>query len=512
MKFLILSALSGILLSLSFPKYNFEWLSWVALIPLFFCIYGSSPKKAAGCGFITGTVFYVTSLSWINNTLVNYGNIPMVISWLILLLLSVYLAFYISLFSYLVNLLSKGNAVYWFILAPLIWTGLEYIRSTHLEYGFSWQGLGYSQFQNLPIIQMAEFTGVYGISALIVLVNAGCFYILCPAISMEKPWDQYRLRVVTTTVLILAACLGFGYFSLDRSFHNLGSPLKVALIQGNIPQEMKWNPKYKNDVMEKYRDLTLASLKNKPDLIVWPEAVTPFYYERDEKGFLYISQIIKDTKTPLVFGSPFLKMKNQTPISYNSAYFLTPSSPKAKRYDKIHLVPFGEFIPFRKVLFFLDKMVEGIGDFGRGNAGVVFDFENLYKFGISICYEIAFPDLVRQPVSNGANFLVNITNDAWFGKSAASYQHISMAALRAVENRVPIVRAANTGITGAIDPWGRIVPTTDIFTEAYLVTSILPTTSGPTLYAQFGDIFCYLCLAFIPILAILAPKVPKKTY
>ena len=200
------------------------------------------------------------------------------------------------------------------------------------------------------------------------------------------------------------------------------------------------------------------------------------------------------TKIPLLFGSPHLATEGEERVLFNSAFYLSQAGEVNGRYDKMHLVPFGEFVPWRSILFFVDKLVVGIGDFGRGTEASVFQLKG-YKFGVSICYEITFPDLTRQAVKNGAQFLVNITNDAWFGRSAASYQHMAMAALRAVENRVPIVRAANTGISGAVDPFGRIQSATDLFKEAVVSATIHPRTGEPTYYSQYGDVFSWLCLA-----------------
>jgi len=510
MKFFALSALSGLLWALTFPKFDLEWLAWFAFIPLFWATFGQTPQRSAGLGFVMGMVFYLVSLSWINNTLINFGNIPTVLAWGILILLAAYLSFYIALFCYLLNRFGYSNPVYGYLLSPLLWTALEYLRSTDLELGFSWQGLGYSQFQTLPVIQLAEFTGVYGISFLIVLVNAGLFFLMHPRIALENPWRKFRLRVFGLTATTLALCLGFGFYTLNTPPPQKNETLKVALIQGNIPQHIKWNPAYRQQVMEKYKELTLQSAGEKPDLVVWPEAVTPFMFERDQQGANALRALARDTGIPLVFGSPASGMKGDRPVLYNSAYYISEKGQVApQRYDKVHLVPFGEFVPFRNLLFFVEKMVEVIGDFDRGT-GVTLFSQNGNAFGVSICFEIAFPDLVRQPVREGATFLVNITNDAWFGKSAASYQHISMAALRAVENRVPIVRAANTGITGTIDPLGRIGPATEIFVEEALVTSIRPSANGPTLYALFGDWFPRVCIALCILLPLMARRAPQS--
>lgn len=493
MKFPALAALSGLLLALSFPKTDWEFLAWGAFIPLFFAVFGQTPKRAAWYGFCAGMVFYGISLSWVTNTLINYGNIPTVIAWPILLLLAAYLGAYMALFCFLTTKLGRGHPLYFVALAPVLWTALEYLRSTHLEYGFSWQGLGYSQYLNLPVLQMADLTGVYGISFLIVLVNACLFYLFHPRFRREAPWTRWRTHVSVIMFGLYALSLAYGWSVMSSHEEKPVKPVKVALVQGNIPQKMKWDPQYKEEILDTYRELTLKAAVSRPDLIVWPEAVTPFYFLRDLEGTARVVALAKETGIPLLFGSPRAERRGTEIVSFNSAYFLSREGHLRGRYDKIHLVPFGEFIPLQSILFFLDKMVVGIGDFGRGKEAALFDLDGT-KFAVSICYEITFPDLVRRPVDRGAQFLVNITNDAWFGQSAASYQHISMAALRAVENRVPIVRAANTGITGAVDTLGRIHPTTELFEREVLIAGIQPRMGPATLYSRYGDWFCHLCL------------------
>jgi apolipoprotein N-acyltransferase len=520
MKNYLTAIISGLLLAFAFPRFNLEFLAWFALVPLLFAIYGGSARRALKLGFVTGLVFYFITLSWVTNTLINYGNIPTVVSWLILTLLVAYMSLYLGLFAFLVNRFGKSHPVSIFLLAPVTWTALEYLRSTHSIYGFSWQGLGYSQFQSLPVIQMASITGVYGISALIVLVNAGLFVLIHPAFHKYPVWRNGRKRAAISTVLLLSLCVGYGQWTLQREPVYSTAPLKVALIQGNIPQEMKWNPVYRNDVLKRYRELTLDASVFKPDLIVWPEAVTPFFYGHDFSGTQYVLNTVRHSQIPIVFGSPALKDDAKEPALgkseplrlTNSAYFLSEHGTQLGRYDKIHLVPFGEFVPFRSILFFIDKMVANIGDFERGQGAKLFQLDD-NKFAVSICFEIIFPDLVRQPVKQGAGYLVNITNDAWFGKSAASYQHMSMVAMRAVENRVPIVRAANTGISGSVDAYGRIVDATEIFKEDWIIAKIHPQTSEPGFYSTYGDVFSQICLALVPIFAFMGSRTrPPDTY
>lgn len=493
----ILSTLSGFMLILIFPRFGFETLAWFALIPLFFVIQNSSPARTALMGFWTGMVFYFFGLNWVTNVIVNYGNLPVVLSYLILTLLAAYLSLYPALFCYLIKKSSRGNPLSIVFLAPGLWTSLEYLRSSHSKYGFSWLGLGYSQSKNLPVIQMAEITGVYGVSTLIVFVNACLFYLMTAWLARKEP-TQGGKQAFTALGLLLAvviAWIGYGQAALKKWENNSsdGKLIKVALIQGNIEQHLKWNPLYQNQVMKIYRDLSLEAAQSGPDLIVWPEAAIPFFYSLDKKNSPFIDDIARTTGTPLLLGSPYQEERKEKTVFFNSAYLIDAGGKTLGRYDKIHLVPFGEFVPFKKILWFVGKMVETIGDFGRGTEARVFDL-NGFKLAISICYEITFPDLVRRPVNQGAQFLVNITNDAWFGKSAASYQHMDMAALRAVENRIPIVRAANTGVSGTIDPTGGVRQTTELFVTAAVITNIRPNPSERSFYSKNGDAFSRACL------------------
>jgi len=487
---LLLSVLSGIVLVLIFPRFNIELMAWFAFIPLFSAIEGKTPQRAALSGFITGMVFYVWGLCWINNTLIDYGNLPLITSFIVLGLLSAYLSIYTALFCYLIKRVCKENRNLFFLFAPACWTALEYLRSTHSEYGFSWLGLGYSQFKSLPVIQMAEITGVYGVSWLIMLVNTGLY--LAWKSWKSGPGTNMGVRFLSVTILVLALWVGYGGVAKNRAAKT--PSLTVALIQGNVEQFMKWNPAYQNVVMGKYRDLTLKAAQSKPQLIVWPETAMPFYYNQHAVGTKFIQDLAREAQAPILFGSPFREIRGRDIIHYNSAYLVSETGDTKNRYDKMHLVPFGEFVPFRELLFFVEKLVEMVGDFGRGQEATLFDIGGL-KAGVSICYEMIFPDLMRQAVKNGAHFLINITNDAWFGKSSASYQHISMGALRAVENRVPIVRAANTGISGTITANGTLRDETELFVEAAQITKIAPRQGSLTFYSAYGDVFSWLCLA-----------------
>ncbi len=514
LKRLALSGLTGLFLALSFPRFDIALFALFAFLPLFFAIQPVSPKKAAFFGFFTGIVFYVIGLSWVVNTMVDYGNLPVVVSWAVLMLLVAYLSAFIGLFCFLVKILSRGHPLFFFLIVPVLWTAIEYVRSTFGVFAFSWLGLGYSQYSKLPLIQIAEFTGIYGVTALVMLVNAGLFYISHPETNRQPGLSKLRWVVAAGTLAVLAGSWVYGTRAIDQLHATSSSSenkITVALLQGNIEQQMKWDPAHKDEVLQRYFKLTQQAAQASPDLIVWPEAATPFYFGADVRRTLRLQMQLRETGIPTLLGSPNVIQKENPAgpdarplLSYfNSALYFDKQGEIKGRYDKIHLVPFGEFVPFRKILFFVERMVVGIGDFSRGETYDVFEVKGK-KFGVNICYEIIFPDLVRQPVQNGAQFLVNITNDAWFGKSAASYQHIAIGTLRAVENRVPIVRAANTGITGVINADGSIHKASELFKETVVVDTISPRVGHPTFYSTVGDAFALLCIALTAMMGFLA--------
>jgi apolipoprotein N-acyltransferase len=268
----------------------------------------------------------------------------------------------------------------------------------------------------------------------------------------------------------------------------------VALLQGNIGQDQKWDAASRERIFAIYTALTReAAAEADVALIIGPEAATPFLFANEPHYQARLLLLTKEVGRSLLFGSPTSSWEDNQNVMYNSAFLIGPDATVLGRYDKIHLVPFGEYIPLRRLLFFLDKLVVGIGDFRSGKNYTVMMVPQ-GRFSVLICFEVIFPELVRHFVRNGAQFLVNITNDAWFGYSPASYQHLSMVVFRAVENRMPIVRAANTGISAVIDPTGRLAQQTDLFVRTWIKGQIIPATEPATFYTRYGDIFAYSCL------------------
>ncbi len=492
----LLSLLSGILLILSFPNFDLEFLAWFALIPLFYAIEGKGLRLSFKLGFLTGSVTFLGILYWIIVAVHTYGNIPLIPSGLILLLLVAYLGLYIGVFTCLTRFIQIRSGLQTMLFTPLLWVALEYLRSLLLT-GFPWASLGYSQYLNLPLVQIADVTGVYGPSFVIVLVNATFFGVL-----RQWPKKVFPVKEAIFTGFILLALLVYGYLEMrivDRRM-NQSPILKIGLVQGNIDQSVKWDQSFQVETLKIYRKLSYNVAEEKPDLIIWPETATPFFFQDAEEYQPFVLDIPKKTDAFLLFGTPSYKIEKGRVVDYNSAYLVSPSGELVGKYDKTHLVPFGEYVPMQHLLFFIGSLGEGIGDFKPGKE--IFNFSLPQgKFGVLICFEIIFPDLCRRFVKKGANFLVTITNDAWFGRTSAPYQHFSIATFRAVENRVFVARAANTGITGFIGPTGKILKEGRIFTQEAM-NGTIRLSDVKTFYTLYGDIFAWICSALSILLVV----------
>ena len=498
---LFLGLVSGILLTLSFPKIDQGWLAWISLTPLLLAVRQTDPRNGFLIGFWTGLVQNLGLMYWTVHTMNLYGNLPLFQCIPVLFLLASYLALYTGAFGLAVTALCNRP---WTLplVAPAAWVVLEMLRA-HLFTGFPWEMLGYSQYKYLWIIQIADLAGVYGVSALIVAVNTA----LAMAVFhwLETPWQSgpvsKRLLVGTTTLtfLGLVAVCGYGLGRLskvDQAVANAEKP-DIAVIQGNIDQAHKWDPSFQMITAVKYKKLSQETAAKGAKLIIWPETATPFYFFQDPLLSRLILDGIRETGVYYLIGSPSYDKDKEKIRYYNSAYLVTPQGKAAGRYDKVHLVPFGEYVPLKRWLPFIKKMVAQVGDFATGHRGSTLKW-NHHGLGVLICYEVIFPDLARAMTQNGASLLINITNDAWFGYTSAAYQHFSMAVFRSVENRRTLARAANTGISGFIDPAGRILSETALYTETAVLANV-PLISMDTVYTRRGDyplgLFALLILA-----------------
>lgn len=508
---LISAIISGFLLTLSFPGIQWSFVAWFALVPLFWALQDLSSGDAFRIGLVAGFIHSVTLMYWVVFTMHTYGYLPWWLSIIILFLFAAYLALYPAVFSFL--LIRFCKTPFGFVVAgPCLWVVLEYFRGVFLT-GFPWALLGYSQFNNLHLIQISDIFGVYGVTFLIVAVNIIIFQLILHVSRGELNGVKTKaVKVFATCFAVVAMVIlvwVYGHLkiaSFDESADR-EQAVDIALIQGNIDQAHKWDPAFQIITTNRYRSLSLSVKDEKPDLVVWPETATPFYFFRSRELTDAVVETIIGTGTDFLIGSPSVRESELGFSHFNSAYLVGKDGNKMGTYDKVHLVPFGEYVPLKRWLPFLGKMVAQVGDFSRGKKGDALKWKDDHHIGVLICYEIIFPDLSRAAVKNGASLLANITNDAWFGKSSAPMQHFSMAVFRAVENKRALVRAANTGISGFIDPLGRVHGKTAIFEEAVSVKT-LPLMDEATFYTRFGDLFVLIC--FFVVATIIGEPVVKE--
>ena len=478
----VLAVASVPLLIFSFPKFNLTWCAWVGLMPWLIALRGRPLRVVWWWSWLVGTLFFIGSIWWLIHV-----TLP---GWLIL---CAYLGLYFGCFGLIARRLTASS------LPPLLahkmmaaaWVALEYARS-HLFSGFGWNLLAYSQTPRVPLIQMADLTGAWGVSFLIVWVNAAIAEWLVPA--RRRRGSGLSLAAATLCVIAAGA---YGLWRLPRIAG--GAPARLAVIQGSIPQDEKWEGENREKILDRYETLTRSAVAADPRLIIWPETSTPGYFGLDELVTQRMIRLVRSIKIPMLVGAPIGILHGTVWHSFNSAVLLDPRGGTVQRYDKLHLVPFGEMIPFDEQLPWLRTLIPEVGQFLPGIEPTVFRFDGLPPFSTLICFEDVFPELARRFVREGARLLIVITNDAWFGPSAAAYQHAQTSVFRAVELRVPVVRAANTGWSGCIDAAGRMVGRvvdahgTELFVPGTQTCEVTP-GKEKTLYLQFGDWLPLLCL------------------
>jgi apolipoprotein N-acyltransferase len=494
---LALAGVAGAALALAFPVIDWGPVAWVALVPMLHAALGRGPRAAFQAGWVAGFVFFLATIYWIVFTIGTYTNLSPLVSVGPLLLLCGFLALAFGIFAAGCELARRRGIELWLV-APALWVVLEWVR-TYILGGFPWVSLGYSQYRATYLIQFVELTGIYGLSALIVLVNVAIYDVAARRRSGEAPRTGGLLAVAALLVVLV----GWGYWRVQilAALPPQGS-FRVGFIQGNIPQDVKWDPAYQESSIDHYEKLTAAAVADGAELVVWPEAAAPFFFQEQSALRARILGIARRLGVWLVVGSPAFSHERGRLRLHNRVYLVTPDGRADQWYDKMELVPFGEYVPLKSLFFFVDKIVEGVGDFRAGDVPVVFHTER-GNFGTLICYEGIFPGLTRRFVAGGADFLVNVTNDAWFGRTSAPYQHLAMAAVRTIENRVPLVRVANTGFSAMVDLDGTIRWRTDLFESDWRVDTV-SWVGISTLYARFGDWFVYGCLALLVLVAVYA--------
>jgi apolipoprotein N-acyltransferase len=489
------SVLSGLMLTASFPPAATDWLAWFSLVPLMAAMRGRPLKECFRLGFIAGMSHFLSLMYWIVVVLGQYGGLNPFLSLLVLAALCLYLSLYPGLFGVLFHLLRRTR--FRLLLTAGAWVCLEYLRGRLLT-GLPWCLIGYSQATRLHLIQISDLAGVYGLSLLVAAVNVLVFAILFERRGTGK--KELASQAAFVSLLLLLA-LHYGAVKLGEDAAGGPAQIRTAVIQGNIDQSLKWVPEFQERTVASYHHLSLEASRRGADLIVWPETAVPLFYQDPSPLSSRISGIPALTGADLLFGSPAYLDTGRGAGYTNRAYLLLHDDPSARTYDKVHLVPFGEYVPLQRFLPFVNRLVPAAGDFVPG--GEIAPLSGTrYAAGVLICYEAVFPHLAGRQAREGADLLVNLTNDAWFGRTSAPYQHLHMSVFRAVETRLPMVRAANTGISAFVDSRGRITEQSALFEEAVLVSDINPSREAPTFYTRYGDIIPLFLLVLISCILI----------
>ena len=512
----LLAVLSAILQIVIFPLPNLYLLGWIAVAPLLVAILRARrpqtlqlegaekllpalPGQAFLLGWLTGIIWYCGNCYWVYSTMKQYGGLNAPEAAGLLVLFSLYLGLYHGLLGLIISWLARGESGIRdaLVLSPFVWVALELAR-TRIT-GFPWNLLGITQVDNVPLARIATFTGVYGVSLEIVIVNAA----FAAAILVRRK----------RRTLLLAALAAAFVLQIARWIPApLAAPDHTALlVQENVPvlDNADWTTQYFTDTLADLSHLSLTppgGEHRRPELIVWPESPAPFY-TGDPLFSNAVSQVAKSGQAWMVVGSIGVENAMMSPQRvtqvFNSAATVAPNGEWGARYDKIHLVPFGEYVPFKNWLSFAGGLTKEVGDFARGGSRQPLPAGD-QKLGVFICYESIFPDEVRQFASNGAQIFVNISNDGWYGDSGAYAQHLEQARMRAVENARWLLRDTNTGVTAAIDPYGRVVQSAPRKLRMVLEAPYAPSLET-TFYTRHGDWLAYACaiISFGAILVLL---------
>lgn len=480
---LSVAASSGLLLVLALPKPDFYYLGWFALVPLLFVLSERRTRtESALIGYVAGLAFFSGSCYWIVSTMSTYGGLSVPLAVAVFGLFVVVFAVHTALFALWMHVLGERYGSKCILVAAPAWVGLELLQSHLIFGGFPWMLAGYALSPFGGLRQIVAWTGIYGLS-----------FVLVAACSLVA----YAIRARNAWALAGAvAVVGVGIALPTPSEAIPADPFRVRLVQTNIDLDQSWGAESRTLLMDELEALSIQP-GPPPDLAIWPETPGPFRLGEDEFFARRARTIARDLDAGFLFGY----VDSIGPMPSNSAGILAPDGEQISRYDKIHLVPFGEYVPLGNLLFFAESLVRNVGDFAPGSEYTVSTVAGR-RIASTICYEDVFPGLIRQFTRRGAEVIVNITNDGWFGETSAPYQHLRMSTVRAAENRRYIVRGANTGVTAIIDPYGNLIAATEIG-ERTVLDGVAGYRQDRTFYVRYGDVFAYLATSIAVVLTVL---------
>jgi len=507
----LLAALSGALLALSFPKFGHPAVAWIALTPLIVTLKSGSTRRAFFLGLLTGVIYFAGAVYWITRVMVVYGGLLPAAAVPVHVALIVVLALFVAAFTGIQRHFLRRFGQRALLAAPLVWAATELAR-TYVLTGFPWVLLGYSQARVLPVAQFASVFGVYGVSALVCAVSVSAAQLVMseqqrPAVSRVR-----RSVPLASTIGLVVAVAAWGAWRISGGeLTRAGQPIRVGVVQGNVEQAQKWDPARASSIFADYIRMTRQAIAEGAQLVLWPESSTGFFFEEpsDRAQADVVRNIARQARVSILVGSDQIA-RGAPNRYYNSAFLVNADGQTEGVYQKMHLVPFGEYVPFKRLLFFAAPLVESIGEgFSAGTEPVVFAV-NGHPISTAICYEVVYPNLVRQFVRRGSELLTTITNDAWFGDTSAPHQHFAQAAMRAIEEGRYLARSANTGISGIVDPYGRVLAESGLYQPAVIVGDVRFLTAQ-TLYARIGDVFAYAALVVTLVMLLQSRIWPLST-
>ncbi|MGA2428463.1 MAG: apolipoprotein N-acyltransferase [Candidatus Acidiferrum sp.] len=497
----VFAALSGAALSFSYTGFYLSIYSWICIGILLIVLFGARPGVAFACGFLHSMFFVITCCPWLATVLAVHGGLSKVGGWGILLLIGCVFGALTGAFAWCVNRLARQSILLACVGTPFLWVTFEFARTRMPEISFPWGLLGYPASANLALLQLTTITGIYGLSFLVASVNALLAW--CDA-STSTPAVR-RLAMIGTTITLILIAMFAGPRLVPQSHANH----YARAVQVNFPEVVEypeqWFASHAADLNE-IENLSLTPDARQPDLLIWPEAPAPFSFEDPQFAKIASSLAIR-FRHPFLAGSIEWRQlpdgsnpqRRHILVPYNSAVLVDPQGQDVFTYDKIHLVPFGEYEPFPLIHRVVQSVSSEVGGFQKGTKYAVAHLPGGTSLAAFICYEAIYPGEIRNFAAEGAQLFVNISNDGWFGHSAAAEQHLRIARVRAVENRRWLVRVTNNGITVSVDPYGRIFSPlpTDVRASADLPYDF---RTDETLYTRFGDWFAWLCVIISAIL------------
>ncbi len=459
-------------------------------------------------GLVTGVVYFSGTLYWITRVMVLYGDLQPWVAVLVNGALIAYLALFPAVFALVMRRVVIVHGRPALMAAPFVWVATELGR-THLFTGFPWVLLGYSQTTVLPIAQLASLFGVYGVSMLVAAMSAA---LASCAIGPAEAGLYVRSRaerfvpLIVVFAIVMAVAVWGSRRAAGAEWTRSGEAIRVGLIQGNVDQAEKVAAARAGAIFQDYLRMTRQAIREGAEFILWPESSTPFLFEEDAAAAAQVRTLARQAQVPILLGSDQIERGpgGLAAKYFNSAFLVRPDGTTGGVYRKMHLVPFGEYVPLKRVFFFAAPLVEAVSDFSAGDTAALLPVGD-HTISTAICYEVVYPDLVRRFVIGGSEMLTTMTNDAWFGATSAPYQHFEQASMRAIEEGRYMIRSANTGISGIVDPYGRVLERTAIFQQAVLVgeARFLRTS---TFYARHGDVLAYASVVATAALLVVARR------